>query len=66
MRLIPRSREPKGSFQPGADPTIVIERVVRGRAGLETIETMMWVIRSRNAMRESHRKSVVPVKGLIV
>lgn len=66
IRLIPRSKEPRCFFHPGAATTIVIERVVRDCAGLETIETMVWVIHSRKAMRDSHRKNAVLVKGLIV
>lgn len=38
--LIPRSKKPGGSFHPGADGTIVTERVVRGCTRLKTMETM--------------------------
>lgn len=65
MRLIPGSKEPRCSFHTGAETTIVIERVVRDCAGLETIETMV-VIYSRNAIRDSHRNNAVLVNGLIV
>lgn len=40
MRLFPRSEEPRSSFHPGVNPTIVTVRVVCVCARLETIETM--------------------------